>query len=324
MEIWRYEDGTIANSCAMGYVVISYPLALYGLAGDSAVLYMLSVILLAHALIIAAYLVHECMHQTLFKNSRHNQWLGEVLSWVTGAAYARYADLKKKHLRHHADRIDSLAVDYHELLARYELLRRAVSALQYWHIPAVEILTHGLSMAAPFMLESRRDQRLRVMLILLTRIIFFAVLLWWDWKIIPGYLLAYLLFMLVLGFMDTFQHRYLVRFNLDDDKSPPEFDRAYEETHTWSNLISEQYRWLNLLVLNFCYHNMHHYKSGEPWYRLPRLHQERYQKNEAPVISIRKQWHDFHQYRMHRIMDAKHSDMAVNPGAAGVSFLVGV
>ena len=46
-------------------------------------------------------------------------------------------------------------------------------------------------------------------------------------------------------------------------------DRQYEEDNTYSNLLSTRYPWLNLLVLNFCYHNVHHNKPSEPWYRLP-------------------------------------------------------
>ena len=56
--------------------------------------------------------------------------------------------------------------------------------------------------------------------------------------------------------MDAFQHIYQVRINLDEEKVYPEFDRDYEEAHTWSNLLSEKHPWLNLLVLNFCYHNV--------------------------------------------------------------------
>ena len=324
MEVFRYGDGVIPDSCAIGYTLIGYPLAVYGLSQGNVLLYFLSVLLLAHTLVIAAYLLHECIHQTIFRSSKHSEWMGLLLSWITGACYARYSDLKKKHLRHHANRIDSLAIDHQKFLSEHTGLRKVVMVLQWLHIPAIELLTHGLSMAAPFLLESRHDQRVHCIAMLASRIGFFITLLLWDWRILPGYAIAYLIFLQVLGFMDTFQHCYQVRINLEQGKLPPEFDRAYEEAHTWSNLISERYPWLNLLVLNFCYHNVHHYKSGEPWYRLPRLHRERYYKEQSPNISLKKQLRDFHQYRMCRVTDATHPDQQINPGAAGVSFLAGV
>lgn len=132
---------------------------------------------------------------------------------------------------------------------------------------------------------------------------------------------AYLIFLRVLGFMDAFQHIYEVRLNLDEENNTQEFDRDYEEKHTWSNLLSEKHEWINLLVLNFCYHNVHHYRPGEPWCRLPRQHAEKYSANQ-PTLALNKQLQDFHRYRSQRLLQVRYDD--VNYGAAGVSFLAGV
>ena len=44
----------------------------------------------------------------------------------------------------------------------------------------------------------------------------------------------------------------------------PARDRDYEEHNTYSNLLSQRFPVFNLLVLNFCYHNVHHHKpSGQ-------------------------------------------------------------
>ena len=44
-----------------------------------------------------------------------------------------------------------------------------------------------------------------------------------------GYVIAYLLFLWVLGFMDAFQHSYDIHYRLLDAQQKPTRDRHYEE-----------------------------------------------------------------------------------------------
>ncbi len=319
---FRYTNGVWPNSLALGYVALLYPLSVWGLAASGGLFYLFWCLLLGHALIISAYLVHVCIHNTLFKNSSHNRRMGQALAWLAGAACTPYAILQRKHLRHHADRVDVLAIDYRDFLDQHARLSAFIKRLQQLHLPAAEILMHTLSIAAPFMLDTRRQLRRYVLLILLSRVMFFLVLALIDWKILPGYLLAWLLMLTVLGFMDTFQHNYEVRLLLDDDRVLREFDRDYEQAHTYSNLLSRRYPLLNLLVLNFCYHNVHHYRSGIPWYELPATHAQYFQDRPAPLVSLAWQLHNYHRYRIARLSTSTASSPAI--GAAGVSFLVGV
>ncbi len=316
---FRYPNGMLPNSLALTYICIAYPLALWGLAVSSGLTWLLWCLALAHALIISAYLVHECIHNTIFSKSTHNRRLGQVLAWLTGAAYTPYALLQMKHLRHHADRVDVPAIDCRELLRTHAQLSRLIIWMQHLHLPAAALLTHGLSVVAPFILESRRHLRPYVLIVTLSRGMFFLILGYIDWVILPGYLLAWLTCLSVLGFMDTFQHLYQVRLQLNNDRVLHEFDRAYEEAHTFSNLLSQRFPVLNLLVLNFCYHNVHHYKSGVPWYELPALHAERYRDTPAPLISIYDQVRNYHRYRIERL--CAHTPATIATGAAGVSFL---
>ena len=324
MQIFKYRDGIAPNSIAFIYVLSAYVISIYWAAQSNLFLNCLALFFLSHSLIIAAYLLHECIHKTLFSNNSHNRWFAYLLSWITGSCYTDYDCLQKKHMRHHANRVDSLAIDHQAFLLRHPVLGRVVKVLEWFYIPAVEILTHVLSIAAPFILPSRKKQRLTVITIISLRILFFSILVFWSWKIILIYCLAYLIFIKVLGFMDAFQHHYEVRLNLDQEKVTPEFDRDYEEAHTWSNLLSNRYPWLNLLVLNFCYHNVHHYRPAEPWHRLPRLHKERYPSNIGSEVCLKKQLNDFHRYRVQRVLNTEHNETSANYGAAGVSFLVGV
>ena len=319
---FRYANGVWPNSLALAYVAILYPLSVWGLATSGGLLYMFWCVLLGHTLIICAYLVHECIHNTLFKQGIDNRRLGQALAWLAGAACTPYAILQRKHLRHHADRVDVLAIDCRDFLDQHPRLFAFIKLLQQLHLPAAELLMHALSIAAPFMLVTRRQQRVYVILVLLSRVMFFLVLALIDWKILPGYLLAWLLMLTVLGFMDTFQHSYEVRLLLEDDRVLREFDRDYEQAHTYSNLLSQRYPIINLLVLNFCYHNVHHYRSGIPWYELPATHAQYYQNRPAPLVSLAWQLHNYHHNRIERLSAATKANPAI--GAAGVSFLVGV
>jgi hypothetical protein len=50
------------------------------------------------------------------------------------------------------------------------------------------------------------------------------------------------------------------------------FRHTYEQAETYSNLILTRHPWLNLLTLNFEYHNADQHRASWPRYRLPALH----------------------------------------------------
>ena len=84
------------------------------------------------------------------------------------------------------------------------------------------------------------------------------------------YVLAYGIFLTVLRFMDALQHNYGIILATDNRTGRLEHraDRDYEQSHTFSNVISIRYPWLNLVTLNFGYHNAHHTKPTMPWHEL--------------------------------------------------------
>src|SRR5207248_2488565 len=91
------------------------------------------------------------------------------------------------------------------------------------------------------------------------------------------YGLAVLLQMRVLNFFDAFHHTFDQYCVLPEEVVPLNGrSRTYEQANTYSNLISTRAPWLNLLVLNFVYHNAHHHRPSVPWWRLPAVHQSLY------------------------------------------------
>ena len=338
MQIFRYNDGVLANTILLLYLTVGTVVAVAlladislaldnGMAAGVAVLtIIIATLALAHLMILAAYLTHECMHNTVFKKPAHNDYLGNLIAWLLGAGYLPYKMLKDKHLRHHTERRDVLALDYRQLLKKYQLWRTIISIGQWCHIPAAELFSHGLSVCSPFFLRQKRQWRRRVVFVAISRLVFFLLLYFVNPALLIAYVMASVICIAVLGFMDAYQHTYDIVLNLDDGKSPPDQDRVYEEAHTFSNLLSHKLPWLNLLVLNFCYHNVHHWKSGEPWYRLPRLHRQRYPDGSAQEIPFVEQWHNYHSHRVARIdWQVDRNEQQVQAiGASGVSFLVGV
>jgi len=318
--LWfRRPDAVIPNLSLIGYLLLAYPLALYGLSQP--LWFALSVLLLANAFVLSAFLLHDCLHNAVFAAPAANTALGTSLAWLTGAVYSPYAVLRDKHYRHHIERADILALDYSALLRRHPWLDRAVHWATRAYVPAVDVLLHALDVLAPFLLPQRRHLRWRNLCILALRASLFAVLALVSPLAALGYAVAWLLFLCVMGFMDAFQHSYDIHYRLLAPQRKPAQGREYEERNTYSNLLSARFPAINLLVLNFCYHNVHHQKPSEPWYRLPALHAAAYPGDCPQRVPLRQQLARFHRYRVARIHRDGDEQLA---GADGVSFLVGV
>ena len=108
-------------------------------------------------------------------------------------------------------------------------------------------------------------------------------------------------------------------------------DRAYEKANTYSNLLSLRWPWLNLLLLNFPYHNAHHEQLAVPWYRLPALHGKLYGGNCRQVVPMSRLLSPFHRHRVKRVLSDDYGvlDTAASNadgfiGAVSVSFLTAV
>jgi len=326
--ILRWEDGWLPNALALGYAMGGYVLGLWAMAAPVWWLNAPGVLLVAHALVIAAYLIHECAHNTIFADNRWNAALGEVLMWLTGAAYGRYEDVRHKHFRHHIDRADVVAFDFRPLLARRPGWLKLIQALEWACVPAVDLMMHALVIALPFRLESRRGRRARVLAVLATRVLFFAALGYASPKALLLYVPAYLLFLHMMRFFDVHQHTYEVWETLERprDTRDARFDRDYEQRNTFSNLLSARHPRFNLLALNFPYHNAHHVKPTVPWYRLPALHRELFGDDRRQVLPFARLLRSYHRYRVPRVLNGDAPGMDVGEGrhfvgVVGVSFL---
>jgi fatty acid desaturase len=292
---------------------------------------LLGVLLLAHAMVISAFLIHECAHNTVFVVNLHNARLAAGLSWITVNCYARYEELRRKHFRHHIERADIIGFDYRRRMPYYPHLSKVMAMLEWAYIPAVEIMLHTLLLILPFRNDYYKSQRKRVLSVFTICALLFGSFYWESPRAMILYPLAYILFIMVLRFMDANQHSYdLVEAHDDTGLPGGELrDRNYEYRNTYSNPISMRYPQLNLFTLNFFYHNAHHERPTHPWYRLPALHQELYRNDHSHVLDFRTLLHAYHKYRERRAFRPVSEDMkshtAHGPdlqGIDGISFLI--
>jgi len=333
---FRYSDGVLPNMLGFAYTFLGWAGGVALLAFAPGAWKILGVLLTGHALVISAYYVHEFAHLAVFQSAQDNARWGTLMTWMNGACYARFADLRNKHMRHHVDRADVLTYDYKALLRRRPLLRRAVVALEWAYVPAVELIMHGYVIALPFIEPAKRDRRLRVVAVTAVRAGGFALLGWLSPVGLAGYALAYLGMLHVLRFADAYQHTYDAFAVLQGGEIPEDKlrDRAYEQRHTYSNVVLASHPLANLLLLNFPYHNAHHERPIEPWHRLPTLHARLFPPDYAQVLPMPSLLAAYHRYRVRRLVSDGYGDVVETGdgrldangfyGAVGVSFLTAV
>jgi omega-6 fatty acid desaturase (delta-12 desaturase) len=293
---WKYHGG------ALLYSLVACVLGFAGLFSESWWINLLTVLLLAHGMVIAAYLIHECGHNTIFKENTDNARLGSWLTWLCGASYGTYEDIRYKHFRHHVDNDDVVWFDYEAFFQRNPLVYRITVWLERLYIPMHDLIMHFILVFSSFVIPQRRDQRGRnIGVIVLRGGCFLALCLWFP-KVALLYAIAYMMMITVLRFMDSLQHDYDYHTNLfEGERSVRKGDLAWEQEHTFSNFISFRYPLCNWLVLNFCYHNAHHAKPTTPWFELPQVHHELFGDDPARVITLWPQLKIYHRYRAHRI-----------------------
>ncbi|TJY58377.1 fatty acid desaturase [Sinimarinibacterium sp. CAU 1509] len=312
---------------ALGYALGVTAAAIGGLLSGTMLLQGIACLALAHSLVVAAYLIHECAHNSIFVSQAANRRLGAVLSWMVGASYGRYDDIRRKHLRHHSERADVIAYDYRALLLRHPGWLRAVQLAEWAYIPAVDLLMHALVIVLPFTSPKRRDRRTRVLVNLVVRGSLFVGMAWITPTAPLYYALAYLLFLHALRFMDVHQHTYAVLTTLDDGTPQrPAGDRAYEQRNTYSNPLAPTHPWIDRLMLNFGYHNAHHIHPSTPWHALPALHRAQPGSTPDHVLPFAALLRSYHRHRVARVLNGDAPDHAIGApqdfiGVLGVSFL---
>jgi fatty acid desaturase len=287
---------------AVMYAVTAFLLGFAGLLHGLWIVNVVATILLAHGMVIAAYLIHECGHNLVFTNSRHNAMLGSVMSWLCGAAYGTYEDMRYKHFRHHVDNDDVVWFEYDDFFEEHPLVMKVARTLEWFYVPAHDLIMHVIMVFTSFVIPQRRNQRVRNVMVIAIRGGIFLLLIIYFPKVAVLYAFAYMLMMHVLRFMDMLQHDYPYNPTLFEYVQPPhKGDDEWEQEHTFSVPLSLKYPRLNRITLNFGYHNAHHADMNVPWYRLPALHAQLTGNDPDRVIPFASQLKLYHRNRQLRV-----------------------
>jgi fatty acid desaturase len=327
--LFRDRTGALANTAVLLWVSMGWIGSFALMGAPSILLNLLGVVLCAHAMVLAAYLIHEAAHQTLFAVQWANSAVGEAMNFIAGSSYASFERIRHMHIRHHMDRADVTCFDFKGLLQRRPALRRTLEILEWGYIPATEVLMHLQVVWRPSFSRSQRRHLPRATAMLLLRGCLLALLGMWALKAVLLYFVALGLLLHVLNFFDAFHHTF-AQFFVEADQPVPmgDRDRAYEQDNTYSNLVSVRFPWLNVVVLNFGYHNAHHQRASVPWYRLPGYHRSLYGDRTPSVMPLWELLRSWHRNRVRRVSSdgygapgrgAGRADEFV--GAHGVSFL---
>lgn len=317
---FKHAEGLRYHGGAVGYALFAYVSGLIGLMSESWLVNTAGTLLLAHGMTIAAYMVHECAHQTVFVSNEDNTRLGRGLMWICGASYGTYEDIRYKHFRHHIDVDDVVWFDYDRFLRKHPLVLRITQVLEWSYIPAQDLMMHFIMVFTSFLIPKRRSQRKHNATMIAIRGGLYVMLVLLVPRAAILYAVAYMMMMTVLRFMDSLQHDYGYHLTLfSRSPGPRKGDLVFEQEHTFSNPHTLRHERANWLTLNFGFHNAHHAQPTTPWWRLPELHRELYGVGPANVIPLLPQLAIFHRYRVERILggSAEGHDEGSEEGSEG-------
>lgn len=340
LNCFLYRKQRLWDGLAMLYTLSSYGIGIGLILALNGWLNAIGVILLTHSLVLSAYLAHEFIHGNTFSSMKWNAFGGNLMLWLNGSCYIRFQELMQMHIAHHVNRIDYCRFDIPGFLQSVPTwLRSLILGLEWLYLPSLAFLLRIRLVIAPFQHPARRSDRWRVSLIMLIRGCLFTALAILSFKAFVLYFLAYVSMIHILRFMDAFQHTYEslpLGVPIPDRHQNVSIQaaQAYEQANTFSNVISKRYRWLNLLLLNFGYHNAHHQVMKCPWYYLPALDQALYSdrrlSHHSHYITLVELVANYHRFRVSRILtgQGEATDQDGNRqldnfyGAIEVSFLV--
>jgi fatty acid desaturase len=292
------------NISAITYVVAFYILGVISIITNLWQLNILGVIMIAHSLVISNGLTHEFIHGNIFKSRKLNAFWGQVMTHLNGACYAPWEKIVEHHFSHHTRHVDLVRFDIMKYLNEdlNKWLRKGYVVMEWLYFPVLEFELRWRIILDPILDENRQHLLGRVIGLACYRVIAFCLLAWISWKALLLYFLAYISFVNLVRFIDAFHHTY--------DYVPLgqeiiQRDRVYEQANTFTNLISVKYPWLDLLFLNFGYHNAHHHNMSCPWHELPALHAKLYGKEDFAPLFLPKLIINYHRFRLPRLFSGQ-------------------
>jgi fatty acid desaturase len=286
-------------------VAITYVFVLYGLGIAFIILPLwqlniLGVLFITHSLVISTSLTHEFIHGSIFKSRELNAFWGTVMTHLNGACYTPWEIMVTHHFNHHLKHVDVIRFDLAKRINKEtpSWLRWIYYVAEWLYFPLIEFELRWRTIFDPLVTENKKPLLGRTIGIALLRMAALWLLAIASWKAILLYFIAYTSFVDLERFNDGFQHTYGYVILGGEF---PNLDRAYEQKNTFSNLTSVKYPWLNLLFLNFGYHNAHHHNMSCPWHDLPALHTKLYGNSTNNILPFKQLVINYHRFRLDRL-----------------------
>jgi len=299
--IYIHRQKPLWNAAALLYTIGGYYGGVYLLCAENLGLNLLGLLLVVHTLVLSAYLAHEFMHGTIFSSMKTNHRWGVIMQWMHGTSYAKFQDLAQGHIDHHIKGVDLYSFDRIAFIHALPVpLKNLIAALEWLYFPALFLIRQIAGIAIIYQTGDWRAKA-RVIAVLLLRIIMFGALGLISPKALLLYCVSYILAVHFILFMDCLQHSYEL---YSYGETIPKKTLTDEQANTFSTPLSLKYPWLNLLILNFGYHNAHHAVMKCPWYNLPDLDAVIAAQQPSYYIGLPEIWVNYHRFRIQRLFDA--------------------
>jgi len=296
------------NIVVVPYTFAGYIFALYLLIQSDITFlqWIAAVILLAHTLTYSSYLHHELAHNLVFNSLLLNEYFGMASDWLNGGCYFKFSELRELHRLHHNAKVDFVTVNKVQLLARfprpfYDLIK----ICEFCYIPAYTYLAGARASLSPFWKPERKNQRLRVTIVIAARLAFFILIGKASLAALIGYFISFCYCTQALRFTDVYGHLYDF-VPLSDIKNLSTKSKDYDMSRTYSLIEKSPYNLISaLLFLNFNFHNAHHYNTNISWWNLPEKHNAIRStiRKEEFELSMGEALGSFHKGRLRRLTE---------------------
>lgn len=207
-------------------------------------------------------LQHECVHYTVFRTRKLNDYAGIICGWVIGLPHQFF---RYEHCDHHTyTQLHGEDPEMIELPKSIWGYLWYLSAIPYWRAKLSEIFRHALGHLnaterrfVPKVAEQTLIREARVMVAVYALILIAMIVFQW-WAPLWFWLIPLILGEPVMRFVRMTEH-----------VGRPTVSAMRVNTRT--NVVS---RPMQFLCWNMNYHAEHHYASSVPFHALPRLHEK--------------------------------------------------
>ncbi|WP_295479384.1 fatty acid desaturase [uncultured Pseudomonas sp.] len=228
----------------------------------------------------AWYLGHEYAHNCAFKSKKTNALLGEFVSFINGLSFSSFEEYQHLHNRHHADKVDLVGFDIRQFKSDHPRAYQVMEYLERIYVPGFYYLIKLYGIGATLKSGTRQEKG-RAVIATLLYVSGYALGIVYCLPALIAWQIASLIRIHVVRFVDCFQHSF-EQIQLDEP-SANKSDKHFEILNTFSIPVARKHTYLNLLILNFGYHNAHHSFPTCPWYFLPELERRILQEMSSQV-----------------------------------------